>query len=81
MEKSRIPAQALMDIYSAVSDPDHVFQEIPLIGDIALAMRSIPREQIPDMPDRIVAATAVSLNVPILSRDGRIQRAIAQTIW
>jgi len=27
------------------------------------------REAVPDMPDRIVAATALSLGLPLLSRD------------
>jgi len=32
------------------------------------AMRRVPRTDIPDMPDRIVAATAVFLSVPVISR-------------
>jgi len=37
--------------------------------------------QIPDMPDRIIAATAVHLNVPIISRDGKIKLSDLDTIW
>ncbi len=44
-------------------------------------MLQVPREAIPDMPDRIVAATAIHLAVPILSRDGRIHTSRIQTIW
>ncbi len=33
------------------------------------------------MPDRIVAATAVYLGVPVISRDGRIRAANLQTVW
>jgi PIN domain nuclease of toxin-antitoxin system len=33
------------------------------------------------MPDRIIAATAVSLQVPIISRDGYIRASAVQTIW
>jgi predicted nucleic acid-binding protein len=36
------------------------------------AMRQVPRAQVPDLPDRIVAATAAYLRVPVISRDGRI---------
>jgi PIN domain nuclease of toxin-antitoxin system len=45
------------------------------------ALRQVPRAQVPDMPDRIVAATAVYLGVPVISRDARIQSSIIQTVW
>ena len=45
------------------------------------AMRQIPRAQVPDMPDRIVAATAVYLRVPVISRDGRVKSSNIQTVW
>jgi predicted nucleic acid-binding protein len=33
----------------------------------------VPREAVPDLPDRVIAATALLHGVPILSRDRRIQ--------
>lgn len=36
-------------------------------------LRQVDRSQIPDLPDRIIAATALYLNVPVISRDRRIQ--------
>jgi PIN domain nuclease of toxin-antitoxin system len=44
-------------------------------------MRRIDRVEVPDLPDRIVAATGVYLGVPILSRDRKIQSALVTTIW
>ncbi len=44
-------------------------------------MKTIPRTVVPDMPDRIVAATGVYFGVPVFSRDGRIRASIVQTIW
>jgi predicted nucleic acid-binding protein len=44
-------------------------------------MRHVPRTAVPDMPDRIVAATAVFLGVPVISRDGRIRAANLRTVW
>jgi PIN domain nuclease of toxin-antitoxin system len=41
----------------------------------------VPRDDIPDMPDRIVAATALHLSVPIPSRDWRIRASNLQTLW
>jgi PIN domain nuclease of toxin-antitoxin system len=44
-------------------------------------MRQVPRADVPDMPDRIVAATAVYYGVPVISRDARIRASNVQTIW
>jgi len=33
------------------------------------------------MPDRMVAATAVYFDVPVISRDKRIRTAILNTVW
>ena len=37
--------------------------------------------EVPDMPDRIIAATALHLRVPIISRDGKIRASQFETIW
>lgn len=81
VEKNRLPANAYDDLKSALTDPDHVFQEAPLTAGIVDALRQVSRADVPDMPDRIVAATAVHFSVPVLTRDGRIRAAQLQTIW
>ncbi|MBL8177599.1 MAG: PIN domain-containing protein [Bryobacterales bacterium] len=81
VEKQRIPATAYDDIKKALRNPDHVFEEAPLQVPIVDAMRSVPRTDTPDMPDRIVAATAIHLGVPVISRDGRIRTSAVQTVW
>jgi PIN domain nuclease of toxin-antitoxin system len=81
VEKGRIRASAYDDLQEALHNPNHVLQEAPLTGEITDAMRLVPRADIPDMPDRIVAATAVYFGVPVISRDGRIRASNIQTIW
>jgi PIN domain nuclease of toxin-antitoxin system len=81
VEKNRLPASAYDDLKTALADPDYVIEEAPFTGAIVEAMRQIPREAVPDMPDRIVAATAVYLGVPVISRDGRIRASNVQTVW
>jgi PIN domain nuclease of toxin-antitoxin system len=81
IEKGRLPANVYADLKAALSDPDHVFKEIPLTVQIVDAMSNVPRAEVPDMPDRIVAATALYLGAPIISRDGRIRASNARTIW
>jgi predicted nucleic acid-binding protein len=46
-----------------------------------MKMMEVPREAVPDLPDRVIAATALLHGVPILSRDRRIQASGLQTIW
>lgn len=80
-EKGRLSADIYNGMKAALSDPEHVFQEAVFTREIVDAMRQVPREDIPDMPDRIVAATAVYFRVPVISRDGRIRSSNIQTIW
>ncbi|HDQ72545.1 MAG TPA: hypothetical protein ENN19_10675 [Chloroflexi bacterium] len=39
------------------------------VYDISLKVKEIPRQQVPDLPDRIIAATALYLDVPLITRD------------
>lgn len=81
VEKNRLPASAYFDLKRALQDPDHVLQEAPVTAEIVDAMLGVPRTDIPDMPDRIVAATAVYFDVPVISRDGRIHASGVKTVW
>jgi PIN domain nuclease of toxin-antitoxin system len=81
VEKRRVPASAYHDFRNAISDPDHVFVEEPLSANIVEAMLSVPRDAVPDMADRIVAATAIHLGVPVISRDGMIRASTVETVW
>jgi PIN domain nuclease of toxin-antitoxin system len=81
VEKNRIIPTAFEDLVHALSDPEQAFTETPLTMPISDALRRVPRLDIPDMPDRIVAATALHLAVPVISRDGRIHSSTLETIW
>ena len=81
VEKNRLPVSAYDDLKAALADSGYVIEEAPFTADVVEALRQVPRAQVPDMPDRIVAATAVHLRVPVISRDGRIQSSNIQTIW
>ena len=81
IEKNRLPMSAYDDLKSALADPEHVLEGIPFTADVVEAMRRVSRDVVPDMPDRIVASTAVYLGVPVITRDGRIHSSSVQTIW
>ena len=81
IERGRIPAEALQIIVGVLKQPDAVFTHIPFDLGIAQALQQIDRSNVPDMPDRIVAATARHLGVPVISRDSRIRASSIRTIW
>lgn len=81
VEKNRLPLEAYQELALALADPEHVFIEAPLTSAIVQSMQNVPRAEVPDMPDRIIAATAVYFNVPVISRDRRILAASVKTIW
>jgi PIN domain nuclease of toxin-antitoxin system len=81
IEKGRIPAQRFSQLAAELALSDNLFIEAPVDVRVARALSRVDVVQIPDMPDRIVAATAVYLNVPIISRDGKIRLSNLNTIW
>jgi PIN domain nuclease of toxin-antitoxin system len=81
VEKGKLPVSAYHELRKALNDPDFVLQEVAFSGEIVEFMRQVPRVDIPDMPDRIVAATALYFGVPVVSRDGRIRASNVQTVW
>jgi PIN domain nuclease of toxin-antitoxin system len=81
VEKSRLPASAYGDLRIALADPEYVISEAPLNGEIVEAMLKISRTEVPDMPDRIIAATGIHFEAPVISRDARIRSSSVNTIW
>ena len=54
---------------------------VDLTSEVADAVARVPRSEVPDMPDRIIAATALRLQVPVISRDHEIKLSGVDTIW
>jgi PIN domain nuclease of toxin-antitoxin system len=52
-----------------------------LTPDVVEAIARVPRSDVPDMPDRIIAATALHLRLPLISRDRAIQLSFVETVW
>lgn len=80
-EKRRLPEAALQRLIQALADVNAGWLVIPLSIEIAQAIAQIPRDIVPDMPDRIITATAFYLNLPLVTCDSKIQGANIQTIW
>jgi PIN domain nuclease of toxin-antitoxin system len=81
VERRRLPLTALERLRLALADPNSGLFIAPVDGGVADALQTIPRDVVPDMPDRIIAATASHLGLPLVTRDRRLQAAGIQTIW
>lgn len=80
-EKGRIPHHSLATLLNLLDEPNPWIAEIPVDRTILAALAEVDRATVPDMPDRIIAATALHLSVPLVSRDHKIRTSQVQTIW
>ncbi|MGH2352554.1 MAG: type II toxin-antitoxin system VapC family toxin [Chloroflexota bacterium] len=81
IEKGRLHPDTLTRVVAAPGRRRSVLTEVPFNRSVALAMRRVLRSAVPDMPDRIIAATALYLGVPVISRDVDIRLSEVPTIW
>ena len=61
-ERGRIDAATLDRLLRAVDGENAVLAEVPFDRNIAQSLMRVERAQIPDLPDRIIAATALYSN-------------------
>ena len=81
VERRRIPPAALQRLRAALADQNSGLFIANVDADVADALERVSRDAIPDMPDRIIAATALRMGLPLVTCDRRIQSAGIQTIW
>jgi len=81
VEKGRIPSETLPLLEKRLSEPSALLEIVPITRAVALAVQQVPRAQVPELPDRVIAATALHLGVPLISRDSNISLSDVETIW
>jgi len=64
-----------------IQQPTSAYHLAALDLPVVLALRTIDREAIADLPDRIITATALAHQAPLISRDGKIRMQGIDTIW
>ena len=80
-EKGKIAPDILTLLRDALDDVTTAYRLYDIDRDVADAIALIPRATVPDMPDRIIGATALHLNLPLVTADHKIQASNVQTIW
>jgi PIN domain nuclease of toxin-antitoxin system len=73
-ERGRIHSRFLDVFLHNFSDEEgESYQMVPVTKPLVLAIAKVPREIIPELPDRVIAATALSLGVPLITKDSQIR--------
>jgi PIN domain nuclease of toxin-antitoxin system len=80
-EKNRVTSGILNLLFGALEQPDPLLVEFVVDRAITRKVREIPRFEVPDMPDRVISATALLHDVPVITRDQRIAASSVPTIW
>lgn len=82
IEKGSFSEAGYQAALAKFNDPFNVLTVAALDWLTADTLTQIPRATVPDMPDRIIAATALTLGLPLITKDHKI-RALTNlaTIW
>ena len=82
VEKNRIPRSSLEQVLQLIDDPLVNLVVVPLDTPVARSFTQIPREIVPEMGDRIIAATSLYHGLPLVTKDHKIRNlSNIQTIW
>ncbi|MCA9438394.1 MAG: PIN domain-containing protein, partial [Candidatus Omnitrophica bacterium] len=63
------------------SDSRADIKVLPIEPAIIDSIEHIHRESVPDLPDRIIAATALHRGLPLVTRDRQLRESEVETIW
>jgi len=80
-ERGRVPHADLSAVVGALQDSASPFTLAPIDMRVVVALAGVSRDQVPEMPDRIIAATATALGVPLVTADSELRAAAIKTIW
>jgi PIN domain nuclease of toxin-antitoxin system len=80
-EKGKLPAGALKKVLAEMQRLDSGLAEAPFVAGMVEAMARIGWGIVSDLPDRMIAATALHLGLPLVTADHRIRAAGLPTIW
>ena len=81
MEKGRVSADMKSMLDEGLKSGESGLVLVDLNEDVADRTVNVLRDDIPDLPDRVIAATALALNLPLISRDRKIVLSGFETIW
>jgi PIN domain nuclease of toxin-antitoxin system len=81
VEKRRLHEAVLPRLFGELDNPATTLELASLDHGVVLALQDISRDDVPDMPDRIIAATAWHRCLPLVTKDRQIRACGIETIW
>jgi PIN domain nuclease of toxin-antitoxin system len=81
IEKSRIHEAVLPRLLDELDNPITTLELAALDMGVVLSLQDIRRCDVPDLPDRVIAATALYHRVPLVTCDRNIRSCGIATIW
>ena len=82
MQRQRIPEAQVTKLFELSEDAEASICVVPLDMAVARAVSEFGPVAIPDMPDRIIAATARALNLPLITVDPIITESeMVEVVW
>lgn len=81
VERRRLAPDTFDRVLQLLQQPGSGFVAVPFDVPMADAMRQMSAAIVPDMPDRMIAATALHLNVPLVTADRRLRSLPQPTVW
>lgn len=81
VEKGTLTESIFKELVDSLLAANTALTVASLTLDIARALKEVPKNSIPDMPDRIIAATALHFGLPLITRDRKIQASQIESIW
>ncbi len=81
-ERQRVPADRIQTVLDLMQSSNSRYRIAALDLHVIHALWRMGRDWVPDMPDRIIAATALYLGLPLITRDSKLQAcAVITCIW
>src|SRR5262245_59146902 len=82
VEKGKVSAADRAEVLKVLLDPGEPVEVLPVSQEVALELEHVPRAVVPNMQDRILAATAQVHKVPLVTQDSQLRSlASIRTIW
>lgn len=81
VERARFPQVLVTQVLERVDPPRDNYALVPLDSGVIRTLQTIDRALVPEMPDRIVAASAKYLGLPLLSKDAVFSKAGLEVVW
>lgn len=82
LEKGKVTETDYRRYLTVLESLGGYIEVVPVDMGVVRAMELVPREQVPDPWDRLIAATALAIGVPLVTRDRKLRTLPAvDTIW